>query len=129
MTAPFEVVDGAHASGPPHLNATQLARLRALLNEQIALQHAALAEQDEALLDATEAVVESAVTTEREVAHAFVQLTRDTTGEIEAALARIDDGTYGTCSSCGTTVPFERLEAIPETRYCINCPRPRSLFR
>ena len=41
--------------------------------------------------------------------------------EIAAALARIDDGTYGTCEGCDTAIPAERLEFIPATRYCVNC--------
>jgi RNA polymerase-binding transcription factor DksA len=48
--------------------------------------------------------------------------------DVEHALARFDDGTYGTCEPCGQAVPFERLGAIPHTRYCVNCPRPVGLF-
>ena len=40
-----------------------------------------------------------------------------------AALARVDAGTYGTCESCGRPVGGERLAALPETRYCIDCAR------
>lgn len=39
---------------------------------------------------------------------------------IEKALARIEEGTYGTCSICGRTIPLERLEALPWTDRCIN---------
>ncbi|MGW6978300.1 TraR/DksA family transcriptional regulator [Streptomyces sp. NPDC054932] len=41
--------------------------------------------------------------------------------EIEEAFARIDDGSYGTCSSCSRPVPEERLEILPHTRYCVSC--------
>ncbi|MCO1658726.1 TraR/DksA C4-type zinc finger protein [Pseudonocardia sp. S2-4] len=37
---------------------------------------------------------------------------------IEAALARLDEGTYGTCSVCGTEIDDERLEARPEVDTC-----------
>jgi RNA polymerase-binding protein DksA len=40
--------------------------------------------------------------------------------EIDAALQRIDDGTYGTCGSCGAEIPAERLEAIPWARLCVD---------
>jgi DnaK suppressor protein len=40
--------------------------------------------------------------------------------EIEAALGRIDDGTYGTCASCGKPIAVERLEAIPYATLCID---------
>jgi DnaK suppressor protein len=40
--------------------------------------------------------------------------------EIEAALGRIDDGTYGTCASCGKPIAAERLEAVPYATLCID---------
>jgi RNA polymerase-binding transcription factor DksA len=38
--------------------------------------------------------------------------------EVSSALARIDDGTYGTCSVCGKTIEKERLEADPAAQTC-----------
>jgi RNA polymerase-binding transcription factor len=40
--------------------------------------------------------------------------------EIEAALARIDDGTYGLCAACGGVISEERLEAVPYATLCID---------
>ena len=42
-------------------------------------------------------------------------------GEIDAALARIADGTYGTCETCGGAIGRDRLRALPEVRRCIAC--------
>ena len=42
---------------------------------------------------------------------------------IDAALARIDDGTFGTCVTCGRKIAVERLEAIPYATQCIDCKR------
>ena len=42
---------------------------------------------------------------------------------IDAALERIDDGTFGTCRSCGRPIRPERLEAIPYATLCIECKR------
>jgi RNA polymerase-binding protein DksA len=39
--------------------------------------------------------------------------------EVEAALQRLEAGTYGICSACGKTIPVERLEAVPWTTLCI----------
>ncbi|MGH9267529.1 MAG: TraR/DksA C4-type zinc finger protein [Acidimicrobiales bacterium] len=39
--------------------------------------------------------------------------------EVEHALRRIDDGTYGSCEACGVPVGDERLAAVPEARFCI----------
>ena len=39
--------------------------------------------------------------------------------EVEAALARIEDGTYGTCVDCGKPIPDARLEVRPEAARCV----------
>ena len=41
--------------------------------------------------------------------------------EVRDALARLDVGTFGLCQRCGATIPEERLEALPYTRYCTPC--------
>lgn len=41
--------------------------------------------------------------------------------EVEAALAKIDNGTYGICDSCGKDISIERLEALPSAALCIEC--------
>jgi DnaK suppressor protein len=41
--------------------------------------------------------------------------------QIEEALERIEEGTYGKCEECGTKIPDPRLEAIPYATRCINC--------
>ena len=40
--------------------------------------------------------------------------------EVERALAKMDDGTYGLCEICGATIAEPRLEAMPATRFCID---------
>lgn len=42
-------------------------------------------------------------------------------GDVERALAKIDDGTYGVCDRCGTTIPVSRLAALPATAHCVEC--------
>jgi len=44
---------------------------------------------------------------------------------IEAALQRIEDGTYGICSNCGKPIGEERLEALPWADTCIDCAKLR----
>lgn len=39
--------------------------------------------------------------------------------EIDAALARLDEGTYGTCAACGKEIPSERLDAVPYATLCV----------
>ncbi|QKO23121.1 TraR/DksA family transcriptional regulator [Rhodoferax sp. BAB1] len=40
---------------------------------------------------------------------------------VDAALKRIEAGTYGVCTDCGTDIPAARLHAAPETPRCIAC--------
>jgi DnaK suppressor protein len=40
---------------------------------------------------------------------------------VEAALERIRDGSFGQCISCGNEIEVKRLQAVPWTRYCIQC--------
>ena len=41
--------------------------------------------------------------------------------QIDDALGRMDDGSYGVCESCGLEIAEERLEAMPFTRLCRDC--------
>ena len=41
--------------------------------------------------------------------------------KIEAALERVEDGTYGRCEECGAKIPKTRLNAIPYATMCVKC--------
>ncbi len=41
--------------------------------------------------------------------------------QIEAALERIADGSFGRCEECGQAIPKARLDAIPYTAFCVKC--------
>lgn len=41
--------------------------------------------------------------------------------EIDAALARIQEGSFGVCIECGGPLGLQRIRALPEARYCIAC--------
>jgi DnaK suppressor protein len=43
--------------------------------------------------------------------------------KLERALAKLADGSYGKCDSCGTPIAPARLEAVPESVLCIDCAR------
>jgi RNA polymerase-binding protein DksA len=40
---------------------------------------------------------------------------------VEAAIARIEDGTYGRCDACGARIAKPRLQAIPYAAHCVRC--------
>lgn len=42
---------------------------------------------------------------------------------VDAAIARLDDGTYGTCVRCGRPIAPDRLDALPWAAHCIECQR------
>jgi DnaK suppressor protein len=44
-------------------------------------------------------------------------------GEVVRALAKLEEGTYGTCDNCGRPIAPKRLEAKPESVRCIECAR------
>jgi DnaK suppressor protein len=49
--------------------------------------------------------------------------------EIDAALGRVDAGTYGICEACAKPIPEARLEAVPEATLCVGCKTGASLRR
>ncbi|MHB1341108.1 MAG: TraR/DksA family transcriptional regulator [Coriobacteriia bacterium] len=46
---------------------------------------------------------------------------REILSQIDAALERMEAGTYGMCKRCGAEIPVERLEAVPAAELCITC--------
>ena len=63
----------------------------------------------------------SQVTAERGEAEARAASLREALDDVNHALAKFNDGTYGQCESCGEQIAEARLEAMPSARYCINC--------
>ena len=62
-------------------------------------------------------------TLDREIDYTLEENSEHVLGEIESALARIEQGTYGTCVNCEQPIAEERLAAIPWAMYCIDCKR------
>ncbi|HEY6276192.1 MAG TPA: TraR/DksA C4-type zinc finger protein [Streptosporangiaceae bacterium] len=62
-----------------------------------------------------------AKTFQREYELALTQNARDLLDLTERALARIDDGTYGICESCGQPIGKARLLAFPRATLCVEC--------
>ncbi len=56
---------------------------------------------------------------EREMDWSLEENAEHILAEIETALVRIDDGTYGTCVVCGEQIPEERLVAVPYATLCV----------
>ncbi len=65
----------------------------------------------------------ASVTLDREIDYTLEENSVQVLAAIDAALARIDAGTFGICRTCGKPIPPERLEAIPYATQCIDCKR------
>jgi len=65
----------------------------------------------------------ASATYERELEQGLEEGAEELLAKIDAALRRIDDGTYGTCENCGEPIGEERLEAMPWATLCIDCKR------
>ena len=62
---------------------------------------------------------------ERQHVAALADAAREDLAEIEAALARLADRSYGICQVCGARISAERLAARPAARNCVGCMRSR----
>ena len=61
------------------------------------------------------------VTSEDEAHRTAVDAVDGLLDEVELALARLDDGTYGRCEECGEPIGDERLAVLPIVRTCSRC--------
>jgi len=59
----------------------------------------------------------------REIDYTLGENSGQVLADIDSALRRIDDGTFGTCVGCGDEIPVQRLEAHPAASHCIDCKR------
>ena len=90
----------------------------ALLAELAKTRHA----EQETTEESTQDVADKAVSSyTREFLYSLNDAERSTVQQIDQALARIEDGTFGLCLNCGTPMNEKRLSAIPWSRHCVEC--------
>jgi RNA polymerase-binding transcription factor DksA len=87
---------------------------RAQLRAQLA-EHGGGVDHDDNFADSGQVAAEQGEN------RALVGQLEETLAEVERALAKLDEGAYGTCEACGKPISEARLEAMPATRYCIDC--------
>jgi RNA polymerase-binding transcription factor DksA len=90
-----------------------LLRSRVRANEQVANE---LLEEREPEWQDRAARVSSATALESLAGDERIELEH-----VDAALARLDDGTWGWCLTCGGPIPAARLRAVPEATRCTGC--------
>lgn len=67
----------------------------------------------------------SQVTAERGEVEALAGNLRESLSDVEDAIAKLDNGTFGTCESCGQPISPDRLEAKPAAKLCMECASKR----
>ncbi len=67
----------------------------------------------------------SQVTAERGEVEALAGNLRDSLVDVEAAIVKLDNGTFGVCENCGQAIVPARLEAKPAARLCMDCASKR----
>jgi DnaK suppressor protein len=96
-------------------------RLRELMEaEGEDLQRLAEARRSEHGFEAYHADV-AGLTEQQEQVAAESEATQADLARIEAALHRLDEGTYGRCEDCGRPIPIERLRALPAATRDVRC--------
>jgi RNA polymerase-binding transcription factor DksA len=96
------------------------ARLEALLMAASRLQAGAQEAQERELSSSDQHPAELATETiERELDQSVVLHVQTELTEVEAAVAKLEAGTYGLCEACAKPISDARLEALPAARYCI----------
>jgi len=96
---------------------------RTRVQEAIKYIHDEQPDTDEEMNLSTHLMDNAALTHEHELDETLEENSSNVLAEIDAALERIENGSYGTCANCGEKIPEERLEALPYATLCIGCKR------
>ncbi|MEE8491217.1 MAG: TraR/DksA family transcriptional regulator [Acidimicrobiia bacterium] len=68
----------------------------------------------------------AAVTSERTEVLGLVETLKAQLDDVDAAVEKLDAGTYGVCESCGKKIGAARMEGRPTSRYCVDCKSRRT---
>ena len=107
----------------PSLYRERLLQERTQLLQRIAEQRGGLVSRADMAADHFDNSFQSRaqIRSERQTEFAINEHETAELGDIEAALERMDAGTYGQCTDCGVTIPSARLSAYPTAKRCIDC--------
>jgi DnaK suppressor protein len=104
--------DGAGRPHRPHLDHTNAREARRRLERERMLRVRQIAAVERTSRYATDELMLTLLST-----------TRRSLEEVDAALRRMEEGTYGMCEECGTAIPARRLGILPQTAFCSPCRR------
>ena len=104
------------------MNDTEIRKFRTILNARQAELVPSLRNRDGIAIEKTpDALDEVQLAAERELATRNLERESKLLRTVRAALARIDEGTYGTCLQCDDEIGGKRLNALPWSPLCIRC--------
>ncbi len=110
------------------MDAEKLAHYREILTRQLR-QHTEMVRENQsdalemaAADDGVKDVADMSVQdVSQEIEYRLSERASQTVADIDQALFRIDEGTYGVCARCGRDIPERRLDALPTARYDAEC--------
>ncbi|MER8224325.1 TraR/DksA C4-type zinc finger protein [Streptomyces sp. NPDC094143] len=111
------------ARSAPHLSAEDLAALRENLREQRLFRREQLRRLAGPVASRAEDRCGQRASAQLEVSVKLAASARMVLADVEAALARMDAGVYGSCGRCRRPLDRERLMIVPQARYCARCQR------
>ncbi len=104
------------------MNKTELEKYRKILEAKQEELARGLRNRDDIAIEKTpDALDEVQLAGERELAIRNLDRESNLLRQVRLALARMADGSYGTCLHCDEEIKPKRLDAVPWTRYCIRC--------
>ena len=104
------------------MNRTELERYKGMLEAKQAELSGGLRNRDDIAIEKTpDALDEVQLAGERELAIRNLDREASLLRNVRAALARMNDGSYGVCLHCEEEIKPKRMEAVPWAAYCIHC--------
>jgi RNA polymerase-binding protein DksA len=114
------------ATKPAKLSKKEAEKYRRLLDDKKASLSQEIAKtrsaEEETTEESTQDIADKAVSSyTREFLYSLTDGERGTLLQIDEALVRIDEGSYGFCTNCGQPMAEKRLTAVPWAPYCVDC--------
>jgi len=104
------------------MNRTEVNKYKAILEAKQEELSAGLRNREDIAIEKTpDAIDEVQLAGERELAIRNLDRESNLLRQVRSALARVADGSYGTCLHCDEEIKAKRLEAVPWTKYCLKC--------
>ncbi|MGW0876080.1 TraR/DksA family transcriptional regulator [Streptomyces sp. NPDC002740] len=120
-----QIIDDSNTT----LSIEDFAALRENLHEQLLFRQEQLQQLSSVATTRADAFLDRQASSQIEVHVKLAASARMVLTDVEAALARMDQGSYGTCHLCRRPIARERLMIVPQARYCARCQHIREVGR